>query len=91
MRKKLVLLRVKIPTGLAAADFIYSSLQCGERRTQREISKIANITEVTVRNRYKELMKVLNFNSQNGLNCLYPFNDLRSFFVKNSIDRNKDI
>jgi len=32
----------------------------GERRTQKEIAQVAGVTEVTVRNRYKEIMKVLN-------------------------------
>lgn len=28
---------------------------CGERRTQREVADVAGVTEVTIRNRYKEL------------------------------------
>ncbi len=60
--KKIGITAGKDPTGLAAAALYISALQCGERRTQREIAKIANITEVTVRNRYKELIKVLNLN-----------------------------
>jgi transcription initiation factor TFIIB len=49
----------KDPTGLAAASLYIAAFQLGEKRTQREIAKIANITEVTVRNRYKEIIKVL--------------------------------
>ncbi len=49
----------KDPTGLAAACIYIIGIQEGERRTQREISKIAHVTEVTVRNRYKELVKKL--------------------------------
>ncbi|MHA1222882.1 MAG: transcription initiation factor IIB, partial [Candidatus Heimdallarchaeaceae archaeon] len=30
-----------------------------ERRTQREIAETATVTEVTVRNRYKELVRKL--------------------------------
>ena len=30
-----------------------------ERRTQREISQVGQVTEVTVRNRYKELIETL--------------------------------
>jgi transcription initiation factor TFIIB len=30
-----------------------------ERRTQREIAEQANVTEVTIRNRYKELIESL--------------------------------
>jgi len=50
----------KDPTGLAASSIYISSILEGERRTQREIAKVAHITEVTVRNRYKELVKALN-------------------------------
>ena len=47
------------PTGLAAAALYISTVICGERRTQREIAEIAGVTEVTIRNRYKELAKKL--------------------------------
>ncbi len=43
------------PTGLAAASMYISSVLCGERRTQREVADVAGVTEVTIRNRYKEL------------------------------------
>jgi len=43
------------PTGLAAASMYIASVLCGERRTQREIADVAGVTEVTIRNRYKEL------------------------------------
>jgi transcription initiation factor TFIIB len=33
----------------------------GERKTQREIAEIAQVTEVTIRNRYKELVERLSF------------------------------
>ncbi|MFX0210697.1 MAG: transcription initiation factor IIB, partial [Candidatus Hodarchaeota archaeon] len=49
----------KDPTGLAAAAIYISGICHGERRTQREIAEIAHVTEVTVRNRYKELVKKL--------------------------------
>lgn len=49
------------PTGLAAAASYTASLLTGERKTQREIAKIAQVTEVTVRNRYKELRDRLMF------------------------------
>ena len=32
-----------------------ASVLCGERITQREVSEISGVTEVTIRNRYKEL------------------------------------
>ncbi|MFX1295702.1 MAG: transcription initiation factor IIB [Promethearchaeota archaeon] len=47
------------PMGLAAASIYIASLLVNERRTQREIADIANVTEVTVRNRYKELVERL--------------------------------
>lgn len=50
----------KDPTGLAAATLYIAGIVEGERRTQKEIAKTATCTEVTVRNRYKELVKKLN-------------------------------
>jgi len=47
------------PIGLAAASLYMASVLCGERRTQKEISDVARVTEVTIRNRYKELSKKL--------------------------------
>ena len=47
------------PTGIAAASLYMASVLCGERRTQREIAEIAGVTEVTIRNRYKELSEKL--------------------------------
>ncbi len=47
------------PTGIAAASLYIASVLCGERRTQREVAEVAGVTEVTIRNRYKELAKRL--------------------------------
>jgi transcription initiation factor TFIIB len=47
------------PTGLASAALYIASVLCGERRTQREVAEVAGVTEVTIRNRYKELAKKL--------------------------------
>ncbi len=52
----------KDPAGLAAAAIYIAALQCDERRTQKEIAQVAGVTEVTVRNRYKELAKELGIN-----------------------------
>ncbi len=49
----------KDPTGLAAAAIYIAGITEGERRTQREIAETATVTEVTVRNRYKELVREL--------------------------------
>jgi transcription initiation factor TFIIB len=47
------------PTGVAAAAIYIASVLLGERRTQREVADIAGVTEVTIRNRYKELAEKL--------------------------------
>ena len=47
------------PTGIAAASLYVASILCGERRTQREVADVAGVTEVTIRNRYKELAEKL--------------------------------
>ena len=47
------------PTGIAAAAIYIASVLLGERRTQREVADIAGVTEVTIRNRYKELAERL--------------------------------
>ena len=49
------------PTGIAAAASYIASVLTGERKTQREIAEIAQVTEVTIRNRYKELVERLIF------------------------------
>lgn len=49
------------PTGIAAAASYIASVLIGERKTQREIAEIAQVTEVTIRNRYKELVECLWF------------------------------
>ena len=47
------------PTGMAAAAMYIASVICGESITQREVSEISGVTEVTIRNRYKELAQKL--------------------------------
>ena len=49
------------PAGMAAAATYLASFLMDDRRTQGEIAKGANVTEVTIRNRYKELSKRLLF------------------------------
>jgi len=49
----------KDPAGLAAAAIYIAALRRGEVRTQKEVARAAQVTEVTVRNRYKELAKRL--------------------------------
>ncbi|HIH17428.1 MAG TPA: hypothetical protein HA218_01165, partial [Nanoarchaeota archaeon] len=43
----------------AAAALYVAALLNGEKKTQREVADIAGITEVTIRNRYKELLDKL--------------------------------
>ena len=47
----------KSPVGLAAAAVYAASLLTNEKVTQSEVSAVANISEVTIRNRYKELLE----------------------------------
>ncbi|MEM1569433.1 MAG: transcription initiation factor IIB [Candidatus Bathyarchaeia archaeon] len=47
------------PTGVAAAALYLASILTGNRRTQREVAEVANVTEVTVRNRYSDILKNL--------------------------------
>ncbi len=47
------------PTGVAAAALYIASAMHGEKRTQKEVADVAGVTEVTIRNRYRELKKEL--------------------------------
>jgi len=47
------------PRGLAAGAIYIASILTENRVTQREIAAAAGVTEVTVRNRYKELVREL--------------------------------
>lgn len=48
----------KGPTGLAASALYLASILEGERKTQKEVAEIAGVTEVTIRNRCKELSEL---------------------------------
>lgn len=58
--QKMGLTAGKDPAGLAAAAIYIAAMMQGEMRTQKEVARAAQVTEVTVRNRYKELVKKLN-------------------------------
>jgi len=47
------------PAGIAAAALYVAALLNNEKKTQREVADVAGITEVTIRNRYKELLDKL--------------------------------
>lgn len=49
----------KGPSGTAAAGIYIAALLEGERRTQKDVAETAGVTEVTIRNRYKELVEEL--------------------------------
>jgi transcription initiation factor TFIIB len=53
----------KDPMGLAAAAIYVACVLEGEKKTQKEIAEVANVTEVTVRNRYKGLKDALGINA----------------------------
>ncbi len=47
----------KGPTGIAAAAIYIASILEGVPKTQRDIADVAGVTEVTIRNRYKEMVE----------------------------------
>lgn len=49
----------KSPTGLAGAAIYIAGMLCGDRCTQSEIAAVAQVTEVTIRNRYQEQLAVV--------------------------------
>jgi len=51
----------RAPEGLTAASLYIACKLNMEDRTQGDIARTAQITEVTIRNRYKELVKKMDF------------------------------
>jgi transcription initiation factor TFIIB len=49
----------KDPKSIAAGAIYIASVLVGEPRTQKEVSEASGVTEVTIRNRYKELVEAL--------------------------------
>ena len=49
----------KDPMGLAAAALYIAAVLEGEKKTQREVADAIGVTEVTIRNRYKEIIEKL--------------------------------
>ncbi len=49
----------KNPMSLAATALYISCLKMGENHTQRDLAEAANVTEVTIRNRYKGLLELV--------------------------------
>ncbi len=50
----------KGPAGIAAGAIYVANKLSGEGKTQKEVAETAGVTEVTLRNRYKELAEALN-------------------------------
>lgn len=48
------------PIGTAAAAIYIAAILSGEKITEKEIAKVVGTTEITIRDRYKELVKRLN-------------------------------
>ena len=53
------------PTGIAAAAVYLAAMLKGHNRTQREVAVAAGVTEVTIRNRFKEMCADFGFNPAN--------------------------
>jgi len=64
MAQKVELTSGRGPTGIAAAALYVAALMHGEKRTQREVADVAGVTEVTIRNRYKELLEKLKLDKE---------------------------
>ncbi len=54
----------KDPGGIAGAALYIAGILEEDRRTQREIARVSRVTEVTIRNRYKELVRELKIEIQ---------------------------
>lgn len=55
MGEELHIISGRGPTGEAAAAIYIAAMSNNERRTQKEVADVSGVTEVTIRNRYKEL------------------------------------
>ena len=62
--KKKDIISGKGPCGCAAASIYIASVLGDERKTQREVADVVGVTEVTIRNRYKEIAEALNIEEE---------------------------
>ena len=67
--------------GLAAAALYIACLQNTEKETQKDIAEAAGVTEVTVRNRYKDLMKTAAPRNTRSKNLFLVFFAFSVFFM----------
>jgi transcription initiation factor TFIIB len=76
----------KDPMGMAAASLYIACLQNNEKITQKDIADAAGVTEVTIRNRYKALMKQLTLVVPNKTNPQNQNNlKLKSFLQRGDL------
>ncbi|MBW2997965.1 hypothetical protein KY321_00360 [Candidatus Woesearchaeota archaeon] len=54
----------KSPKAIAAGAIYLAAIMNGEKRTQEKVALVSNVTEVTIRNRYKEFSKKLGLDKQ---------------------------
>jgi transcription initiation factor TFIIB len=54
----------KGPMSLAAAAIYIAALMNAERRTQKEVADVCGITEVTIRNRYTDFLRILELDKE---------------------------
>lgn len=54
----------KGPIGVAAAALYIAAVLEGEKKTQREVADAIGVTEVTIRNRYKEMVETLGIKNE---------------------------
>ncbi len=53
----------RTPVGITAAAIFLATVICGERRTKKAVSDVTKVTEVTIRNRLKEISEGLGINA----------------------------
>jgi len=67
----------KGPAGMAAATLYVATIMTGEEITQKTLAEAAEVTEVTVRNRYKGLTKDLDIKLKKGFKRLVAHPNIR--------------
>ena len=73
----------KAPNGIAAAYLYVASILLGQSVLQRDISSVSGVTEVTIRNRCKEILT--SFKLKIALRPSLAKNNPFSFFILNRI------
>ena len=78
----------KNPMSVAAATLYVAGVQTGERRTQAQMAGAARTTPVTIRNRFKELLDVLqiDFDIKRGAAAVPVYIEDRVAFVRSVLN-----